>query len=327
MGARSKRGRAVENAPTERILVPSLRALGGFKFLEIAGAVTTILVAVAALLSHEHDLGARILIWWYAVLTTATLLYMYFYQRRHGRRIRFAAMLPSIHQVHHRLRDAASAIVQREAPLQETRPIVIDALTSIAQVFTGMTGARFRACVKEVTWPASAATPVQSADDLRDLQVSTFCRDGATGARPGDTKAAYVNQNTHFEVLFLHRDKYHWFASNNLRDEDHYNNSNWSADPKDDNHDYESTCVWPIQKQDDSGSECHDTVAFLCVDTLETGRINKRFDFWVGAAFADALYTVMKLLREQRAEAEREAAEQGLTVNPSPDNKDASRAT
>jgi hypothetical protein len=42
----------------------------------------------------------------------------------------------------------------------------------------------------------------------------------------------------------------------------------------------------------------------LCVDSLETDIFDPRFDFWVGAAFADALYSVLKLLHKQKLDAQ-----------------------
>jgi hypothetical protein len=65
---------------------------------------------------------------------------------------------------------------------------------------------------------------------LRGVQVSTICRDAATGRKEHDDTFLHVDQNTAFEVLFLKRREYRWFFSNNLEDLQGYKNS--SASPR-----------------------------------------------------------------------------------------------
>jgi hypothetical protein len=121
-------------------------------------------------------------------------------------------------------------------------------------------------------------------------------RDGETGLKPGDNSPAFVDQNTDFELLFLRRDENRWFMANDLESLDAYKNSNWVAGkPKD----YLATAVWPIQKADPTGV-VHDVLGFFCVDTLVRGAFDPRFDFYVGAAIADALYPLLKLMHIQK---------------------------
>jgi hypothetical protein len=279
-----------------RIHVPSFRESGAVRLVEFLGAVATLILFVYAVVRLDGPIWSTVLVIWFALLATTAMVVAAWFETRRVHRVRYAAMLPSAHQVNHRLRDASSAILLRNSPLAETLPMLVEALTSIAQVFTGVTGSPCRACIKTVQWPADA-TPVVDHADIHNLQVSTMCRDAATGAKPRDRFASFVDQNEHFEVLFLQREKYRWFWCNNLAKHPH-RNPHWTPDGP---NDYMSTCVWPIQKEDITPDKCHDTLAFLCIDSMSTGIFDPRFDFWVGAAFADALYSPLKLLRIQKA--------------------------
>src|SRR5262249_5770621 len=145
----------------------------------------------------------------------------------------------------------------QDATTDATLPIVREALTDVARGFTLITGSLCRACIKEVHYPREATVPITD-DNLRDLMVSTLCRDSAGGPpSPESDRECYVSDNTDFEVLFMKRWKYRWFHSNDLRKVRPYKNSNWNEDQEPD---YLATGVWPIQKTDDTDAGLHDTL-------------------------------------------------------------------
>jgi hypothetical protein len=129
----------------------------------------------------------------------------------------------------------------------------------------------------------------------RQLQVSTMVRDARTGRQAEDGQPQFVDQNSDFEDLILRGDACRWFLSNDLVAHKSYKSSTWSAAaPKT----YLAAAVWPIQKLDPVEDK-HEVLAFLCVDANAKQVFDNRFDFYVGGAFADALYSLLKLIRIQ----------------------------
>ena len=268
--------------------------------VEIVAAITSIL-AFGGSVSSLFGAGpvwSTMLVIWLLVLTTGLVILVVLQERRVARRVRYAIASAASHGAEHRVRDAEAGILNSDATTSETLPVLRDALAEVARTFTLITGYPCRACVKEVHYPEGSATavPATSARALRDLRVSPLCRDGAGGPpSPADEKEHFVSDNTDFEVLFLKRWRHRWFMSNDLTREESYKNSSWVDDrPRD----YRSTCVWPIQKTDDKTDDgLHDTLGFLCVDSLDPDIFDERFDFHVGAAMADSLYPLLKLMR------------------------------
>lgn len=63
---------------------------------------------------------------------------------------------------------------------------------------------------------------------------------------------------------------------------------------------YVSTIVWPIRKRLAKAPETDERLGclgFLCVDTKGRRSFRERFDTWLGASYADAVYEVMQALR------------------------------
>lgn len=271
----------------------------GFTWLERAVTVTSLLVFFGTVIDVAlgEAVWAVISVTWVCLLATGAVILVLVQERRARRRLAYAQALTHLHSVFHLKRDAEAAILQRNVDIDDTLPVLQRVMTATAEAFTVITGARCRASIKQVVYPdAGMAVPIENATGLRQLQVYTLVRDEATGPRDHDRTPVYVDQNTDFELLFLQRDAYPWFMSNDLSSLDAYKNSSWTEDgPRD----YLATCVWPIQKVDPKGVE-HDTLGFLCVDTLERESFDRHFDFFFGAAIADGLYPLLKLMLLQK---------------------------
>jgi len=270
--------------------------------LEWIAAGTSIVLFIGAVLglgtAKHSSLWQLALVIWMCVLLTSLIAVLFVQERRFGKRLAYAVSLQDVHQVLHQLRDAEAAILQRNAVSAEVVPQIVRVLSAAAAVFTTITRHECRTCIKTVHYPDGMDLPIVGSVDLRDLQTSTLARDERTGVLKDDHVATYVDRNTSFEVLFLERPDYRWYLVNDLNHPpDGYKNSSWSSGkPKK----YLSAATWPIQKVSDVGEEEHDTLGFFGVDSMAVGIFDSRFDFYVGAAIADALYPLLKLMYIQQ---------------------------
>ena len=266
----------------------------------IASGMTIVLFlgAVVGIWRKNSPLWELALVVWMCLLVTALICILFIQERRTRRRFAYTVSLQHIHQVLHDLRDTEAAILQRNAEMEEVMPHVMKVLTAAAQAFTTITGHECRSCIKTVHYPTDPGLPVEAAANLRELQVSTLARDERTGPLDGDGEATYVDQNTAFEVLFLQRQHYRWFFVNDLRTPPPgYKNSSWAEGVP---QKYLAAATWPIQKRSDVGDAVHDTLGFLGIDSMTPAIFDRRFDFYVGAGIADALYPLLKLMYIQK---------------------------
>jgi hypothetical protein len=277
----------------------SVRGSRAFTTLEIINVVTGVLVFFGAIFKvvWNDAVWAVLLVLWLCGLSAACIVLLFVHDRRVRRRIRYANAVVYLHRAQHVMRDA-SVSLDRGASADEIYRMLQSVLTSTAGMFTLVTGAQCRACIKQVHASGEKVTATD-ADALRSLEVSTLKRDEVTGDQASDSSRAFVDRNTDFELLFLHPEKHRWFFANDLEDyarTHSYRNSSWDGDAP---RDYHSTCVWPIQKRDDTNQRNHDIVGFLCVDSLETNIFDERFDFDAGACVADSLYTLLTQMRRK----------------------------
>jgi hypothetical protein len=173
-------------------------------------------------------------------------------------------------------------------------------LGDIANVFTMVTRTHCRACIKVLV--AAPNTPPEMFRDrkllLHHLMVRTYARDPASATIQFDESADYVEMNTDFTQVFKNP-KQRYFFSNDLKKDllaNQYKNShipdNYEIKSKPWPLDYSSTMVWPIQKMMYSDGEPTPAVfGFLCVDSRSRNVFKEAYDFHLGAAIADALYT------------------------------------
>lgn len=270
-------------------------------FLWVVGAVAAVTAAVLGVqdvLNLEGPGWSQILVAFLIILLLVSLATIVVQDRWRSRNTRYALAAPSIHDSFHHLRDL-TASMSRGASVEDFGPHLRFALTSFAKAFSIIAGADCRAAVKFIyndNGSLSAITPDTAS--LRALKVRTLDRDAGSlvsdAAR--DESSDWVTENTDYERLILNAGKDRYFLSNDLRKESPYKNSHWRADER---RDYLSTIVWPIQRSDhDVRPLALNIEGFLTVDTLATRVFRRRFDFEVGAAFADTLYGVLRVWRE-----------------------------
>jgi len=295
---RRQRGVQAAAAVQQQVLRP-IRGTRWSRVLEVAACAASILLFAGAVLGLSGPVWSTVLIGWVCALATAAFVMLFVQDRRTARRSRYATSVDRLHETLHALRDGSAALLLRDANAADVLPSVGQTVTAAAEMFTIITGSVCRTCVKELGRSGEGAGTVDApgtaqGDELRKLEVTTMVRSGGVPS-PADGVRHFVDQNTDFESLFLNP-SLRWFHSNDLASLEAYKNSSWVGDgPRE----YASTCVWPIEKRDAFAPGNHDILGLLCVDTRDTNVFDERFDFWIGAALADALYPVMKMLHRQ----------------------------
>lgn len=221
------------------------------------------------------------------------------------RQTRYAEALVPLHESFDRLRNAAAAIQQTQGSQYFMKEIQAS-VTAFAQTFSIITGAPCRACIKSLYSDDGVLDSIDPQDEasLRALRVMTFCRDelSSQSTEVVEEEHDYVMYNTDYKRLLLAKYKDRCFFANNLEKVENYMNTHWvEGRPRE----YLSTIVWPIQYRIPSTDRPEDRLAvegFLAVDSLRKGIFDQTFDFQVGAAYADALYTVLILLSTSQEE-------------------------
>jgi hypothetical protein len=240
--------------------------------------------------------------WIYAVcfaiftLTTfGSLVYLGFQMRR----LKVADNLHSLHGFNHCVRDAAFHISEQDGD-EKVLDSLRRSLQELAKIFSDLTGRKCRVCIKEVYCDDPSHSPKE-----RAFKVRTLCRDNIEEENADRERSDdYLDRNTDFRELWLDTTM-KCFFSNNLTREDYYDNSHWNQNMKRTRtYPYLSTIVWPIRKVRRGSNrtplndqERHDTQGFLCVDSKYTYIFDESMDSELGAACADALYTVLRALK------------------------------
>ena len=191
----------------------------------------------------------------------------------------------------------------QKAPENDILERLHESLASLASAFSIVTGVHCRVCIKEVFCPDIEVEPKK-----RALRVRTVVRSLSTEDEATETESDWVDKNTDFEMIFTQPKKAtcNCFFSNNLSTVKNYQNSHWTQEVWDKNDfPYISAIVWPIRKLltapvDGTLHQEHDCLGFLCVDSKARNAFRKRFDFSVGAGYADTLYALLKTYRDQR---------------------------
>src|SRR5205085_11571392 len=140
--------------------------------------------------------------------------------------------------------------------------------------------------------------------DTRRLYVQDLARSGP--ARPpvqaDATQRDWVTDNTDFESIVIEREPF--FFDNDLSSRTPSKNSHWGPDTvATKSYAYIAAIVWPIQKTRIAANNQRrdDVVGYLCVDSLTKGCFDEKADFYMGAAYADTLYTALKQLVQLRS--------------------------
>lgn len=239
----------------------------------------------------------------FLVLVTGILaVYVVVQEYRFARKASYAEALRPLHMAVHILRDRTAEIAT--TPREQYGRILQDVVDAVAQAFSIVTRTNCRACIKVISLHPNAPdlTPLDLGERARHLLVTTAARNSVGPAPEPGEQAAFLNDNTDFEQVFLHI-KNRWFISNDLAalaKRGGYFNSHLPADldlkrmpwPLL----YRSALVWPIRRIGD-GAPLHPENAilgFLCVDSFSRNVFSPRYDFDAGALVADALYSYMR---------------------------------
>ncbi len=226
---------------------------------------------------------------------------------------RYAQTIFYAHLVNHILRDYLAELQRGHRP--DPKNILVEVLDSIATCFSIVVGKRCRCSVKQLS---------------ADFQLSTVCRDTMSRTQHGDSSDIQHSlvENTDFDSIWYAKNGcFRRFQCNDLKKlwrENKYRNSSFKTYGEPEsistlgvtfvrnwNLPYKSTIVWPIRFVPDykiwpptSASEGQSARAdnapkvpqelwgFLCVDCNSRGVFDSTYCPELGAAFADALYTL-----------------------------------
>jgi hypothetical protein len=209
----------------------------------------------------------------------------------HRRAARLADQSKQIHKVFHVLRDASAIKLGDDAHdnLDHFLNVFGYAAEEVATCFTGITGVACRITIKQVIDPGDG---VPSVVDL-----------ARSPGTPVSRTPEPIGDNTDFKELLVGSSSY--FKCNNiaeLLERGEYENTHVRRGRLP----YNSTIVWPIRKtlgrppavkRFKSISNWQDLIAYLCVDSAEADVFTES-DVWIGAAMADAMYSVLRPWRE-----------------------------
>ncbi|MCX5862134.1 MAG: hypothetical protein NTW27_08445 [Deltaproteobacteria bacterium] len=262
----------------------------GAACLSICGVLVTLLQAPATI-------SQVILTLYICFLMVIGWLLVFMYKRQ----TRYCQAFPHIHEAIHQLRDA-SFLLQTGEGINPVSDHIKSSLKSLAAAFTIITGETCRACIKQLYCLDQSIEK----DIERNLVVTTLYRTPQQ-ADPSDTDRDYVTDNSDFLALFTQPSE-RCFFSNNLCQLPGYKNSHWTTDTYNRGaFPYLSTIVWPVRKvyeEAPPGLESYhpkqNLLGYCCIDCWKPGVFLIDWDFAVGAAYADALYGVLRELSEKQ---------------------------
>lgn len=274
--------------------------VGALDVLGALAAIVTLVTVIITLFHAQPDAVSKILALEISLFFVIAVIVLVARELQYSRRARFAEAQTNIHEAFHLLRDCWFDVqkdVQTEAIIRNIKA----SLEYMSSAFSLIAGIHCRMCIKEIYGDPSEQ------HGARSLRVCTLTRSevGPTGERFPEPD--WLVDNTDFEELFKNPERRCFFENNllELKKRGVYKNSHWTEErlgKKD--YDYFSTIVWPIRKamevpvpQVEAISERQDLIGFLCADSLAKGKFSRRFDFWMGAAYADILYVAIKALK------------------------------
>jgi hypothetical protein len=229
-----------------------------------------------------------------------------------GKKARYAEANKMLHEAMHASRDAYRYLVWCNDDSKKTvqfneetfRAKLQQCLTAMAGAFSLVTGVSCRTCIK---------TLGLNKDTAEGIFVTTLARDGISAKKCEDKdcqegKQHWLLKNTDFRLIFYKRIRY--FFCGNLPNENNYENTKlangvWinkgdgSVEPWP--LDYKACIVWPIRyvyarsEIDESNKNDQDLYGFLTVDSSSRNTFDRRYDVEMGAAIADALFSVLDM--------------------------------
>lgn len=249
---------------------------------------------------------------------------------RYSRKARYAEAIVYMHSIIHRLRDNFHTLNKIDSSPPETRQEYIDkariemiaVITSFANAFTLITGAKCRSCIKLLQLDETKVLDKLNEDEKKQVfYVKTWARDAdsmlSQEIQTEGEPLHWVYENTDFTFLFETKSpaKDNYFFSNDLTDEYGYNNTSFQLYGKPEFVNvlrikkvkkwplpYRSTIVWPIRRitdikhdqEKDQFLAKQDAIGYLCIDSYARGVFNRRYDFHLGALVADAIFIYLR---------------------------------
>lgn len=222
----------------------------------------------------------------------------------YAHKARYAEASPNLHQAFHSLRDAYFAVITNGSD-DQVMGLLRQSLQSAATVFTTISGVNCRMCIKDLYCADPKANPPERGFITKDL-----CRsDRSVGPMGTQNELDWITENSDFYLLFADPQKKYFFSNNlpKLAKRVNYKNSHWDSDVyAEKKFPYNSTIVWPIRKCLEGDIQgfprahpWHDTLGYLCLDSKSKNVFNERYDSEIGMAYADALYSFIKILSER----------------------------
>lgn len=289
--------------PFDRFLI-NCRIQGIYYFIAIVATIVSITgITPLRLLELSKTNETRIHVIALFSLLGTSWVFLLVREFIYSRKARYAEALTYYHMAFHKLRDAwwslqSNSIDQHLA--ENIKNTIQSSVADFASAFSVITGVHCRACIKRLCYRDVDESSTDDHDE-RSIFTIDYCRDISTKRKQKNKLDSrdFVTENTDFLAL-LRNPNMKAFFSNDLPHYPGYQNSHWTPDIwRDRKFDYVSTMVWPIRKLlNPSGPSDPDKdyIGFICVDSSTRGVFIHRYDLWLGASYADMLYTVLKVL-------------------------------
>ncbi|WP_431203294.1 hypothetical protein ACQ86E_31685 [Bradyrhizobium betae] len=283
------------------------------RWLAAAGAVggiVALIISVFHLDRRGENIETLILLGEISALCVGLIVYLYVTARK--KRHRFAQATIFVHYVSHIIRDEVAA--SEAGKPTDPQAILQDVVDAVATCFSILSARRARCCIKEIKAGLDVATVV------RDNVTKTQSPPVAPTKSPDNIEA-----NTDYKSIWYGANGCpRFFVSNNLVKlwrTNQYRNSSFEAygEPVTGSFlgmtfvrkwtlPYKSTIVWPIRyvpegaawpalNQQSNGVDKTPFVwGFLCVDWSSRNSFDEIYSPELGAAFADAIFTLLHVL-------------------------------
>lgn len=286
-------------------IIKGMGKLHAFRFLEFIAVILGILANIVIFFPYLKDPIAQNLYLFVCFQCVVFIVVLTVEEFRWHRKARHAEAASDIHMAYHYLRDAHAALLEPGGGQEKyASHLLQQSLDKFAAAWSLITGASCRTCVIQVIADPNGTNMEDS------VYVSMLCRNENMPLSTGPAMDR-LKDNSDFHLLWAYPHK-RWFVCNDLITEIRhgYKNSHWTTeDVANDTVTYHAACVWPIRKlitpadrvPTFNATSNHQTseqvlVGYLCVDSLTRGIFDesKRYDFHLGAGFADALFVFVR---------------------------------
>lgn len=260
-------------------------------WISVITGIIGILTLIYQFMSSSNELRDMVVSFWVFFLLVMATIFI----AESWRKARYADAAELWHKAFHKLRDASWS-VSEEHDNNVVLDKLIESVSFFKEAFMIITGKPCRACIKELFY----SEPLNDLRENDNYDESMYVLTWVRCEGRGDRKKALISENTDFKSLWRN-EKLKYYHSNNLLKEINYSNSNWPDDKeiKPGDVDYRSTIVWPIRKKLQDDDKHQDLRGYLCIDSHATNIFNIKWDFELGAAYADSLYSFMVFYRKK----------------------------